>query len=597
MSEYRAPLDDVRFVLSRVADLPAVCALPRFAGTDMDTVTALLGEAGRFMTEVMSPLNPVGDRQGARLEHGGVRMPEGFRAAYQRFVGDGWGAISQDAELGGGGLPYAVAVVVTEMLASSNMAMGLCPALGEGAIESLVHHGSETLRSTFLPKLVRGEWSATMDLTEPQAGSDLGAIRTTATRQPDGSYRIKGTKIFITYGDHDLAENIVHLVLARTPDAPAGTRGISCFIVPKFLVEPDGRLGARNDMHCVSLEHKLGIHASPTCVMSYGDEGGAVGYLIGEEHEGLRYMFTMMNRERIFVGTQGLGIAERAYQRAAAYARERRQGRAVGLEAPGGEPSPIVDHADVRRTLLTMRASVEAMRALLYVTATTADLANHHPDAAVRHRTANRVALLTPVVKGWLSDLGVEVASLGVQVHGGVGYVEETGAAQHLRDARITPIYEGTNGIQAFDLVMRKLPLEGGAVVRAYGDEIRALDEPLAGAGEVLRVLRERLAAGRDTLMTATKTVLGYVGGDKRAAAAVASPYLRLFGVVAGAHQLARGALAATRANGDFETSFLAAKVATARIYAEQVLPQAASLLPAIEAGASVLDEIAPELL
>jgi hypothetical protein len=305
----------------------------------------------------------------------------------------------------------------------------------------------------------------------------------------------------------------------------------------------------------------------------------------------------MMNRERIFVATQGLGIAERAYQRAAAYARERRQGRAVGLEAPNGEPSPIIDHADVRRTLLVMRASVEAMRALLYVTATTTDLAAHHPDAAVRHRTQNRVALLTPVVKGWLSDLGVEVASLGVQVHGGVGYVEETGAAQHLRDARITPIYEGTNGIQAFDLVMRKLPLEGGAVVRAYLDEIRALDEPLAGGGEVLRVLRERLAGARETFASATKTVLGFVGSDKRAAAAVASPYLRLFGVVAGAHQLARGALAATRANGDFETRFLAAKVATARIYAEQILPQAASLVPAIEAGASVLDEIAPEML
>ena len=375
MSEYVAPLADMQFALNLNADLASIGKLPGFEDVTPEFAGELLAEAGRFMAEVLSPLNAVGDTVGARLENGSVVMPDGFVDAYRKYIEAGWGAVAQPDTYGGGGLPYTLSVVVTEMLASANMAFGLCPALGEGGIEAIHDHGGDVLRDTFLERLVSGEWTATMDLTEPHAGSDLGALRSTATPAGDGSYRIKGTKIFITYGDHDLAENVIHLVLARTPGAPAGTRGISLFIVPKFLVEPDGRLGERNDIEVVSIEHKLGIHASPTCVMSYGEKQGAVGYLIGEENNGLRYMFTMMNRERIFVGCQGLGIAERAYQRARDYALDRRQGRAVGAKLAKGEMSPIVDHADVRRMLMTMRSQIEAMRGLLYATAAAEDRA------------------------------------------------------------------------------------------------------------------------------------------------------------------------------------------------------------------------------
>jgi alkylation response protein AidB-like acyl-CoA dehydrogenase len=593
MSEYSAPLDEMMFALEHVADLGSLTALPGFEDVDPAFARDLLEQAGRFMAEVMSPLNPVGDREGARLENGGVRMPEGFREAYQSYVKAGWGAVAFDPEYGGGGLPYTVGVVLTEMLASANMSFGLCPALGEGAIEALAHHGSEALRRTYLPRLVSGEWSATMDLTEPQAGSDLGAIRTQAVPQPDGSYRISGTKIFITFGDHDLTENVVHLVLARTPGAPAGSRGISCFIVPKFLVRPDGGLAERNDLSVVSLEHKLGIHASPTCVMSYGERGGATGFLIGEENQGLRYMFTMMNRERIFVGTQGLGIAERAYQRALAYARERRQGRAIGLERPSGEMSPIIDHADVRRMLLTMKAQIDAMRGLLYATAAAVDVSARHPDGDQRALAEARVALLTPVAKAWLSDLSVEIASLGIQIHGGVGYVEETGAAQYLRDARIAPIYEGTNGIQSLDLVMRKVPMQEGAVVGRFLEELRAVDAELAGAD--LDDIRVGLAAGVDALTQATDWLLERIRTEPRDVAAAAAPYLRLFGCVAGAYYLARSAhIARRRLEAGEDRELFAGKIASARFYTGQLLPQAAALLPAIRAGASPLYDFEP---
>jgi alkylation response protein AidB-like acyl-CoA dehydrogenase len=489
-------------------------------------------------------------------------------------------------------LPYTLAVVVQEMLASANMAFGLCPALGEGAIEALMHHGTDDLKSRFLPNLVSGKWTATMDLTEPQAGSDLGSLRTVAVRQADGTYRISGTKIFITYGDHDLAENIIHLVLARTPDAPKGTRGISCFIVPKYVVADDGTLGPKNDMEAVSLEHKIGIHASPTCVMSYGERGECVGHLIGEENAGLRYMFTMMNRERIFVGAQGLGIAERAYQRAVEYARERRQGRAVGAESPTGEMSPIVDHADVRRMLLTMRSHVEAMRCLLYTTAADVDVSTRSTDAGERERAGARAALLTPVVKAWLSDLGVEVASLGIQVHGGTGYVEETGAAQHWRDARITPIYEGTNGIQAFDLVMRKVPMNEGAVVRSYIEEMRAAGAALVEAGGDLAAAAEQLGHGIDSLEAATGWILEHITEDKRAVAAAAGPYLELFGTVAGAALLARSACLARKAG-----NAGAAKSTVARFYIEHLVPRAAGNLAGIKAGDALLYDLAVERL
>jgi alkylation response protein AidB-like acyl-CoA dehydrogenase len=598
MSEYRAPLEDIRFVLEHVVGLSELASLPGFEHAEPDVIAELLEEAGKFMTEVLSPLNRVGDLQGARFEGGEVVTPDGFRDAYAKLSEAGWGSVGLDAEYGGGGLPYTVATAVQEMMQSANMALGMCPALREGAIEALTHHGSDDLRRTFLPKLVQGEWGATMDLTEPQAGTDLAALRCSAEPAGDGTYRIKGTKIFITYGDHDMVDNIIHLVLARTPDAPPGVRGISCFIVPKLLVGPDGALGARNDVKVVSIEHKLGIHASPTCVLNFGDEGGAVGYLIGEENRGLRYMFTMMNRERIFVGCQGLAIAQRAYQQAAEYARERRQGRAIGSAVPPGESSPIIEHADVRRMLLTMRSSVEAMRCLLYDAARADDLGNRHPDPGARGEALARLALLTPVVKTWLSESGVDVTSTALQVFGGMGYVEEAGIAQLYRDVRVTPIYEGTSGVQALDLVTRKLPMEGGAVVRGYLGEMRALDGELSSAGEAFAGIRANLAGAVETLATATDWLLQHAEDDPRGIAAAATPYLQMFGVIAGGYYLARSALAARRLIEAGEGGvFLANKIVTARFYADQLLPQAASRLPAVTAGAERLFEIEAEQL
>ena len=430
------------------------------------------------MSEVLAPLNRSGDRQGVRVEGDEVRTADGFADAYRRYVDAGWGGVPFDPAYGGGGFPWAVALALQEMLTAANMSFSLCPLLTQGAVDMLSHHGSEEQKETWLPKLVSGEWTGTMNLTEPQAGSDVGALATRAVPADDGTWRITGQKIFITYGEHDLADNIVHLVLARVPDAPPGTRGISCFIVPKYLLDADGRPGVRNDLRVVSTEHKVGIHASPTCVMSYGDRGGAVGYLIGEPNAGMRYMFTMMNNARLSVGLEGLALAERAYQQAASYARERRQGVAIG--SPAGEPSPIVEHADVRRMLMTMRASIEAMRGLLYLDGGAVDRAAHHPDAEERTRWANRVALLTPVCKAWCTDLGVELTSLAVQVHGGMGYIEETGVAQHWRDLRIAPIYEGTNGIQAMDLVGRKLTLDGGQPLKELLSDVGALADSLA---------------------------------------------------------------------------------------------------------------------
>jgi 3-(methylsulfanyl)propanoyl-CoA dehydrogenase len=435
--------------------------------------------------------------------------------------------------------------------------------------------------------MVTGEWSGTMNLTEPQAGSDVGALSTRAVPADDGSWRITGQKIFITYGEHDLTDNIVHLVLARVPDAPPGTRGISCFIVPKYLVNDDGTLGDRNSLECVSIEHKMGINASPTCVMAYD---GAVGYLIGEANQGMRYMFTMMNTARLSVGMEGLSIAERAYQDALRYAQERRQGRAVG--APAGEPTPIVEHPDVRRMLLTMKAYIEAMRALLYTNAVSIDLARHHHDQAEREARRELVELLTPISKAWCTDLGVELTSIGVQVYGGMGYVEETGVAQYLRDSRIAPIYEGTNGIQAIDLVMRKVPMRGGAVVADLLAQMVALDGELAAAGPELAGVRSALAHGVSTLREATDWIASHGPAEPNDALAGATPYLRLFGLVIGCWLLARSALAASRrlrnASGS-DAVFLKDKIGTARFYAEQLLPQAAGLLPAVTAGAGPL--------
>jgi alkylation response protein AidB-like acyl-CoA dehydrogenase len=475
------------------------------------------------------------------------------------------------------------------------MSFGLCPALGEGAIAALSEHGSDELRAMFLSKLVPGDWASTMNLTEAQAGTDLGSLRSTAERTEDGSYRIVGTKIFITYGDHDLTDNIIHLVLARTPDAPAGSRGISCFLVPKFLVGPDGRLGDPNDVQVVSIERKLGIHGSPTCVLNFGDQSdGAVGYLIGEENRGLQYMFTMMNHERVFVGCQGLALAERAYQEAAHYARQRTQGRAIGSQVAPGESSPIIDHADVRRMLMTMKANVEAMRALLYSVAAADDIAEHHPDAEIREAVAARTALLTPVVKAWLSDCGVAVTSTAMQVYGGMGYVEESGIPQLYRDARITPIYEGTNGVQAQDLASRKIPMKDGAVVRDYLAEMRGLCGELQEGGAAVADLAPPLLAAVAELEGATEWLLERTTTDPRAVAAGATPYLEMFGIVAGGYQLIRSAAAAERLidAGD-DSEFLRNKLSTARFYAAQLLPRAAAARPAVTAGSEGLFEIA----
>jgi alkylation response protein AidB-like acyl-CoA dehydrogenase len=594
MAEYVPPLRDIRFVLEQVVDLDGLSKLEAYAHADPDTVLGVIEECGRFVAEVIAPLNPVGDAAGSTLDgDGNVITPPGFKEAYQRYVEAGWGAVPFPGEFGGGGFPWLVAVVMQEMMASASMTFSLCPLLTQGAIDMLAQHGSPAQQATYLEKMVTGEWAGTMNLTEPQAGSDLGAVRAKAVPADDGTWRISGQKTFITFGEHDLSGNIIHLVLARAPDAPPGTRGISCFIVPKYLVNVDGSLGARNDLRCVSIEHKLGIHASPTCVMSYGDAGGAVGYLIGEANQGMRYMFTMMNTARLSVGLQGLAIAERAYQDALRYAQERKQGRAIG--APAGESSAIVQHPDVRRMLLTMKAYLGAMRALLYTNAVSVDLARHHQDLAEREARRELVELLTPISKAWCTDLGVELASVGLQVHGGMGYIEETGVAQYLRDSRISPIYEGTNGIQAIDLVMRKVPMRGGGVVADLIAQMEALGPDLDAAGPELAGMQPALASGIGVLREATDWILSLGPAEPNDVLAGATPYLRLSGLVIGGWLMARSALAASRllrtAAGP-DAAFFQEKIDTARFYAGQLLPQAAGLLPAVTAGAGPLFRI-----
>ena len=546
MADYVPPLRDIRFVLEQLVDLDGLSKLEAYGHADPDTVFGVIEESGRFMADVVGPLNRPGDAVGSTLDGDGkVTTPPGFSEAYRQYVDAGWGAVPFPPEFGGGGFPWLVTVVMQEMLASASLGFSTCPVLTQGAIDMLTQHGSPGQQATFLEKMVSGEWTGTMNLTEPQAGSDLGAVRTKAVPAGDGTWRITGQKIFITFGEHDLAGNIIHLVLARVPGAPPGTKGISCFIVPKYLVNEDGSLGARNDLRCVSIEHKLGIRASPTCVMSFGDAGGAVGYLIGEANQGMRYMFTMMNTARLSVGVQGLAIAERAYQDALRYAQERRQGRAVG--APAGEPSPIVEHPDVRRMLLTMKAYIEAMRAMLYTNAVSIDLARHHPDRAEREARRELADLLTPISKAWCTDLGVDLTSIGLQVHGGMGYVEETGVAQYLRDSRIAPIYEGTNGIQAIDLVIRKVPMRGGGVVKDLLAQMEALDRELSAAGSELGGVRSALANGVSALREATDWIMSHGLAEPNDALAGAAPYLRLSGLVIGGWLMARSALAASR--------------------------------------------------
>jgi len=587
MAEYTAPLRDIRFVLEHLADLSGVAALPGFEHVDTDAVYAVLEENARFMEDLVAPVNRIGDVQGSvRNDDGTVTTPDGFKEAYNAYVDAGWNGVAFPIEYGGGGFPWLVGIAMQEVLTSANMAFSMCPLLNQGAVDMLLHHASEEHRETYLPKMITGEWTGTMNLTEPQAGSDVGALSTKAIPQADGTYRITGTKIFISFGEHDMSGNIIHLVLARTPSAPPGTKGISCFIVPKYLVNDDGTLGARNDVTCVSIEHKMGIRASPTCVLSYGDAGdGAVGYLIGEENAGMRYMFTMMNNARLSVGLEGLALSERAFQMALAYANERKQGRAPGAAA--GEQSSIVDHPDVRRMLLTQRASIEALRGIIYANAAAIDRAARHEDEATRIAAGELADILTPVSKGWGTDLGVELTSLALQVFGGMGYIEETGVAQHYRDARIAPIYEGTNGIQAMDLVGRKLPMRAGGAIADYLGYMDATLEDLRRADDDLASIRTALTDALAGLRTATDWLLANGLANPLDALAGASPYLRQFSLVTGGWVMAKQALRATALLADAtpaDKAFYEGKTLTARFFCEQILPQAAGLIPAVTA-------------
>jgi len=600
VADYRPPLRDIRFVLEHLTDVGALCELPAFEGLDPDTIDGVLEENARFIAEVIAPLNRVGDVEGSQHDPATneVRTPTGFIDAYRRYVEGGWGGVPFPAEYDGGGFPWLVGIALQELISSANMAFSMAPLLTQGAIDLLMHHGSEEQKERFLKKMVTGEWTGTMNLTEPQAGSDVGAVRTRAVPADDGTWRITGTKIFISFGEHDMAENIVHLVLARVPDAPPGTKGISCFIVPKHLVNEDGSLGPRNDVTCVSIEHKMGIKASPTCVMSYGESGeGAVGYLIGEANQGMRYMFTMMNNARLSVGLEGLALAERAYQDALTYAQERQQGRAPG--APPGETSFIVELPDVRRMLLTMKALIDAMRAVIYTNAQAIDLATHHPDPDVRQRNQELVELLTPVSKGFGTDMGIEVTSLAIQVYGGMGYIEESGVPQHFRDARITSIYEGTNGIQAMDLVGRKLPMRAGGVITDFLGQVAALDADLAAAGDELAVLREQLAAALATVQDTVGWLMEHGLADVRNALAGATPFLRMFGLLVGARYLAEAALAARAdlVEGVGDAEQLRARLVVARFYAENLLPAVHGLAPAVTAGFDDLYAVGPDAL
>jgi alkylation response protein AidB-like acyl-CoA dehydrogenase len=590
MHEYQAPLADMKFVLRELVDLELLAQLPGFGDLTLDVADAVLEEAAKFAAGVLSPLNRSGDLEGARWQDGQVLTAGGWKQAYTRFAADGWNSLSCPVELGGQNLPRALSALIEEMWNGANMAFALCPMLTRGAIDAIELRGSEAQRNTYLPKMVSGEWTGTMNLTEPQAGSDLSAVRTRAVPIGDGRYRLTGQKIFITYGEHDLTGNIIHMVLGRTAGAPEGVKGISLFLVPKFLVNADGSLGERNDVHCVSIEHKLGIHASPTCVLAYGQNGGAIGELVGEENRGLEYMFIMMNAARYSVGLEGVGLSERAYQTALAYARERIQSTEAGVR--GGSRVPIVRHPDVRRMLLLMKSQTEAMRALSSVVAVSLDAARLHPRAEERERHQAFADLMIPVIKGWCTENSVDIASLGVQVHGGVGFVEETGAAQLVRDARITPIYEGTTGIQANDLIGRKLARDGGRAAQTVVAQMRALAKELAATPDLTEA-GAAFSGAIDALERAIRYVVENYATDIRGVSVGAVPMLKLFGIVAGGWQLLRSALisharlaAPPDANGA-DAGFHEAKIATARFYADHLLSQASGLAHSIVHGAA----------
>lgn len=577
--DYQAPVAQSLFALAHAAGAEHQFGRGAFRDVNAELIQAVLEEAGKFASGVLAPLNRTGDIHGAALEAGAVRLPPGFADAYRQFADGGWAGISTPAEYGGQGLPHALGVAVQEYWQSANMAFGLCPILSQGAIEALMAHGTAEQKARYLPKLVSGQWTGTMNLTEPHAGSDVGAIKARAVRASDGRYRITGTKIYITWGEHPAAENIIHLVLARLPEAPIGTRGISLFLVPKVLVNPDGSLGARNDLRCVGLEHKLGIHGSPTCVMSYGDQGGATGYLVGSEHKGMAAMFTMMNAARLNVGVQGVAIGERAYQAALAFAKTRLQGKPYGLSHEMAEMIPIIQHPDVRRMLLTMRAQVEAARAICLAAALAMDEARHGEDAAARERAKGREEFLTPIAKAWSTDRGVEVASLGVQIHGGMGFIEETGAAQHYRDARIAPIYEGTNGIQAIDLAGRKLALQGGAATRAMVEDWRETASRLSRASALPEHAKKNYQTAAGIMTQLVESMSALMKSEPVRGLAGATPFLEAAGLMTGAHYLFRAAIAADeKGRQGTMTPFLRARIDSAAFFAANLLPKAAPL-------------------
>ena len=591
MSEYKAPLRDMHFVLQELAGLAEIAKLPGCEEINAELVDQILEESAKFASGVLSPLNKPADKEGSKWDKGRVTTPKGFKEAYRQFVEGGWNALQAPAEHGGQGLPKIVSTPVVEMWKSANLSFSLVTMLTAGAVEALILRGTEEQKKQYLPKMIEGSWTGTMNLTEPQAGSDLALVRTKAVREGD-HYRVSGQKIFITYGEHDLAENIIHLVLGRVEGAPEGVRGISLFLVPKFLVNADGSPGQRNEVQCASIEHKLGIHASPTAVLVYEN---AVGYLVGEENRGLEYMFIMMNLARFAVSLEGLAISERAYQQALAYAKERVQSRDV---AGGGKAVTIIHHPDVRRMLMSMKSQTEAMRALGYVVAAAVDKSLRHPDKDERARNQAFVDLMIPIVKGWFTETGIDVASTGIQVHGGMGFIEETGAAQHLRDARITTIYEGTTGIQANDLIGRKIAREGGATAKEVIAVMRAVEAELSkAAGEDMAATREAFSAALTAAEECVSWMVITYGNDIKAAHAGAVPFLKLMGIVCGGWQMARAALVARQrlSEGKGDKSFYEAKIKTARFYADHVLTQAPALRNTIVHGAAGVMALAEE--
>jgi len=589
---YKAPVKDIVFGYEVIDSYKVLNKIAAFSDFSEDIVVPTMEECAKFSEEVLAPINAIGDQQGATINDGVVTMPEEFVDAYKKFSDAGWASISLPEEIGGGGMPITLSGGTLEILSTANLAFGLAPGLSAGAISAINFHGSQEQKDKFLPKLVSGEWTGTMNLSEPQSGSDLGTITTKAEPQEDGTYKVTGTKVWITFGEHNMTENIVHLVLAKVPGSPEGTKGISMFIVPKFIVNDDGSLGENNNVSCISIEEKLGIHASPTCVMEYD---GSVGYLVGEENRGLTYMFTMMNEARVWVGGQGLACASGALQGAAQYARDRVQGRPVGMSKEDAKNSTIMDHADVRRMLLTIKSYVDAMRYLMYDNQLMLDL-EYFGEGELKEFGEERCGILTPITKAWISDLGVELSSIAIQVYGGMGYVEETGVAQYLRDARIAPIYEGTNGIQALDLIFRKLPLDSGQAMQRLLGDVNGVIKEMSQASDVLSSMSEKLKIEVDKLSEVTLWLGSkMLEGELVDASAGASPYIKMFGQVLGGYYMGKAALLATKKYEETGDEYYAEKITLSKFYIEQLLPLASGYASAVTAGKEDLYNIKAE--